>query len=125
MSGRKSNLKQYQLVKNGDMSQASITSPVTNIANLDNIGIQLNFTGSPTGTFQIQISADYNQDYQGNVENPGNWVPMVFSTPPVASGSAGSVYLDIAELSAPWIRVVYVRASGSGSLQAWITGKMI
>lgn len=125
MSGRKNNLRKYNNIANGDMSLSSITSPATNIQFLDNIGIQFNFTGTPTGTFQVQVSADYEQDAEGNITNPGNWVPLVLTPTPVAAGSAGSVYVDITMHSAPWMRVAYVKTSGTGTLNSFITAKMV
>lgn len=122
---RKNNLLRFQNIVNGDMSQASITSTVSNIQFLDNIGIQLNFTGTPTGSFAVQLSIDYAQDDQGNVTNAGNWVPITFTTPPVAAGAPGTIYLDLNQLSAPWIRVVYTKGSSTGTLQGFITGKML
>lgn len=107
------------------MSAASVTSAVTNIQFLDNIGYQFNFTGTPTGTFVIQVSADYAQDNQGNVTNVGNWIPISFTSPPVASGSPGTIYIDLNELSAPWIQAVYTKTSGTGTLNAYVTGKML
>lgn len=121
---RKNNLLKYQPIVNGNMN-ASITSGVTSIQFLDNVGVQFNFTGTPTGTFQIQVSADYAQDEFGNVQNPGNWVAIALPSSPVASGAAGSIYIDLNELSAPWIRLAYVRVSGAGSLNAFITAKML
>jgi len=124
MSGRKNNLQSFQIITNGTMGVGSITSTVSHIGFLDNIGYQFNFTGSPVGTFAVQISADYAQDTEGNVTNPGNWAPLTFSTiPSTASGSP--VYLDITQVSAPWIRAVYVGTSGSGTLNAFMTAKMI
>lgn len=122
---RKNNLLKFQTVTNGSMAAASITSAVTNIQFMDNIGIQFNFTGTPTGTFQVQVSADYAQDEFGNVTNAGNWIPIVLNPAPVASGAAAQIYIDINQLSAPWIREVYTKTSGTGTLQAFITGKMI
>lgn len=123
MSNRKSNLRQWQMVTAGDMS-AAITSDVTNIQFLDNIGIQLNFTGTPTGTFQVQVSADFARDDGGRVTNAGNWIPLVLSPVPAATGTAGFIYIDIIQTSAPWIRVTY-SGTGAGSLNAFITAKMI
>jgi hypothetical protein len=111
-----------------------ITSPVTCIQWLDNIGVQFNFSGSPVGTFQVQVSADYSQDAQGNVTNPGNWaaVPLTYlltgasttaTTVPTSVGSP--IYLDLNQLSAPWVRVVYTNASGTGTLNAFITAKQL
>lgn len=122
---RKNNLLKYQTITNGDMSLASLTSAVTAIQFLDNIGVQLNFSGTPTGSFQIQVSADYAQDGEGNVQNGGNWIPVLLPSSPAASGSAGVIYIDLNQLSAPWIRVVYTRVSGSGTLNAFITAKML
>lgn len=131
---RKNNLLKFQTITAGDMSAASITSAVTNIQFLDNIGLQLNFSGSPVGLFQVQISADYAQDNEGNVQDPGNWVPMVLTylvgstfvsatTVPTSSGSP--IALDLNQLSFPWIRVVYTKTSGTGTLNAFITCKMV
>lgn len=134
MSGRKNNLKQFQNIVNGDMSQASITSPVTSIQWLDNVGIQLNFSGAPVGSFEIQVSADYSQDELGNVLNAGHWIPIQLSylvggtltqatSIPTSVGSP--IYLDLNQLSAPWVRVMYTKVSGSGSLNSFITAKMV
>ena len=122
MSGRKNNLLKFQTVTNGDMSTTSITSAITNIQFLDNVGIQFNWTGSPTGTFSIQVSADYAQDNNGNVTNPGNWAPLNLS---MSTTGGSPLYADLNQLSAPWIRAVYTRSAGSGTLQVFITAKMI
>jgi hypothetical protein len=122
---RKNNLRAFQNIVNGDMSQASITSAVTDIQFLDNIGFQFNFTGTPVGTFSIEVSIDYAQDFNGNVLNAGNWVPVNLMPVPVASGAAGSVYVDLHLVSFPWIRAVYTRTSGSGTLNGFISAKMI
>ena len=122
---RKNNLRQFPSIVNGDMSLASITSAVTNIQFLDNISIQLNFSGSPTGTFAIQVSVDYVQDDNGNVVTPGNWVAISLPSTPVASGSPGSIVIDLNQLATPWIRVVYTKSSGTGTLNSFISGKML
>jgi hypothetical protein len=122
--GRKNTLKKYQLITSGDMS-ADVTSSVTNIQYLDNIGIQLNFTGTPIGVFRVQVSADYDQTAEGQVLNAGNWINMALTPTPTASGSADQIYIDILPTSAPWIRVFYDSTSGAGTLNGFITAKMI
>lgn len=105
---------------------STITSSVTNINYLDNIGIQLNNSGSPSGAFAVQISADYAQDEFGNVQNAGNWTALTLSpAPTVSAGSPSTIYIDMNQLSAPWIRVVYTPSGGSGTLNAFITAKAI
>lgn len=126
MSGRKNNLRKFKNISSGDMSAASITSLVTNIQWLDNVGIQLNWTGtSPVGTVSVEVSADYEQDDQGNVTNAGNWVAITLSPTPSVSGNSGSIYLDLNQLSAPWIRTKYTKVSGIGTLNSFITGKQV
>lgn len=136
MSGRKNVLLPFHNIVAGDMSTASITSTVTEIKYLDDIGIQLTWTGSPVGNFEIQISADYQQDTNNppNVLRTGHWVPLVltywngsaFVTGTDIPTSLGSpVYFDLALLSAPYIRVVYTKTSGTGTLDGYITAKVI
>src|ERR1700743_1462362 len=124
MGKSKRNLLKFQTITNGDMSLSSLTSTVTNINFLDDVGVQLNWTGSPDGNFQIQVSADHAEDYSSppNVTVPGNWVPLVFtywdgsqfvtsSNIPTTLGSP--YYIDLALLSSPWIRTVYTKVSGT------------
>jgi len=127
MSSRKNTLLSYKTVVAGDMS-GNITSPVTNIQFLDNVGIQFNFSGSPVGYFQVQVSIDYAQDMLGNITNAGNWTPLFFtqlSSSNIPTSSGSPIYLDLSELSAPWIRSVYTATSGSGTLNSFITAKEI
>lgn len=121
--GRKNNLLKYQNITNGDMSAASITSDVTDIQFLDNVGLQLQWTGSPVGTFSVQVSADYAiSSITGAVTNPGTWSTL----PPAPTTASGSpIYIDLNQLSAPFVRVVYTKTSGSGTLQGYITAKAL
>lgn len=124
MSSRKSNLLAFQTLSSVSMS-ANVTSSVTNIAYLDNIGVQFNFTGAPVGTFNVQVSADYNEDTQRNVINPGSWTSLTLSPAPTAAAAASTIYVDLNQLSAPWIRSGYTASSGSGVLSTYVTGKMV
>lgn len=121
MSSRKNTLLKYNMVVAGSLG-ANFTSSPVNIQYLDNIGIQLNFTGTPTGVFYIQISADY-QVSQGVVINAGNWVNLNVTAS--AAGAADNAYFDITLTSAPWIRIFYSRTSGTGTLNAFLTAKMV
>jgi len=126
MGSTKNVLNKTQVVAAGAMTGTSvITSSVVGIAYLDNVGVQLNFTGNPTGTFQVQVSADYQQDSQGVVTSVGNWVSVTLSPAPVASGAANQIYIDMQQLSAPFLRVVYTNASGTGVLNAFVVGKSV
>lgn len=105
---------------------ASGNSAVTNIQFLDNIGIQVNIlSGTPTGSFQVQISADYKQDNNGNVLVAGNWIDLTTAILAVTAGSPAQLYFDLNQLSSPWIRLRYVRTSGTGTADAFITAKQV
>ncbi len=103
----------YPIVTNGNMA-STITSSVTDIRYLDNVGIQAVFTGTPTGTFTVNVSLDQ-----------VNWDSLTFSATPVASGTAGSVYMDVNQTSSPYIQLVYTPTSGTGTLNAKIVGKAV
>lgn len=128
MSGRKSNLESFQLLASVSMS-ASVTSSATNILYLDNVGLQHNWSGAPVGQFTVQMSADYEQDTQGRVVKIGNWITLLQSDGTnfkINTGSAsGQAYMDMNQLSAPWIRSVYTASSGTGLMSSFITAKMV
>lgn len=116
-------LPKYQVVTNGDMS-ASITSSPTNARYLDNVTYQADFTGSPVGVFTVQVSGDYAQDMEGNVTNAGSWVDYPL-TSTLSTGAGSPAYADLNQLGSFWVRLVYTRTSGTGTLQAYVSGKKI
>lgn len=119
-----SNLLPFQLITSGNMN-ASITSDAVYTQYQDNIGIQLNWTGVPVGTFDVQISMDHHQDINGNITVAGNWTSLPLSPAIAASGGADTAYIDLNQQSAPYFRVVYTRTSGTGTLNVFATAKGI
>lgn len=118
------------VITNGDMS-GSITSKVTIIQNLSMVSYGLSWSGtSPVGTAQVQVSNDYATNAAGQVSNAGTWTTLILSVSGVpsstipVSGSPGNAFIDIDQIAAYAIRLVYTRASGSGTLQAVINGKV-
>lgn len=126
MSGRKNPLPKFKIVTQGDMSQSTVVSTITTIEYQDNIGIQVNITsGSASGTFDVAISGDH-FEVNGNVTVAGTFVTL--GTPyqaVVTSGSPSTIYFDLNQLSAPYIRLLWTKTSGSGAFDAFIVGKMI
>jgi hypothetical protein len=112
----------FHIITNASMA-TSVTSSVVEIKLQDNIGIQLQWTGTPGGTFSVQVSMDYFLDINNNVVNAGTWTTIPLTPPVVASGSPGNAYIDMNQLSAPYIRVVYTAASGAGTLNGFIIAK--
>lgn len=104
---------------------ASRTSKVTSVGYTDNIGIIVSWTGtSPVGTLQIQVSNDY--DPLGNLgAGTGTWQPLDFGAPIGIAGASGQHDLNINQLPFSFLRAVYTRISGVGSLQASLTTKQV
>lgn len=106
----------------------SITGPATNINMRPSIGYDLTWTGSPVGTFDVEVSNSYSQDPEGNVVNAGSWTILPVSsfqgTYPVPSGTASNGFLDIEAVGSAWIRIVYNATSGSGNLTVIIASKV-
>lgn len=117
-------LKPFKLLSATSMG-ANITSAAVEIALQDNIGIQLHWTGTPSGTFDVQISADHLQDMEGNIQVPGNWVSLALSPAIIASGAADDAYIDLNQMSARYVRLVYTRSAGTGSLDCTVMGKAV
>jgi hypothetical protein len=120
-------IKPYKVLSSGDMSQSSLTSSITSIQGVDNVVYQFIFTGTPTGVFTIEVSTDYAPGVGPNSEpaNPGHWVTLPVTPALVASGTDGSVFVDLNQMGSPYIRAVYTRTSGTGVLNIIITAKAI
>ncbi len=110
---QKAVLSPYQIITAGDVSQATITSLATNIKLIDNVCMELVWTGTPVGTFQLLGSVTGN-----------NYFPIAL-TPTAPAGSSGGTLVDLNQLSFPWIKLVYTKTSGTGTLNAWIGGKQL
>ena len=113
----------FQVITNASMS-TNVTSFPTIIQNLSQIGYDISWAGTPTGTFSVQVSNTYSQNADGTVANAGNWTNLVLSEVPSASGSAGNGFIDIDATGAYAIRLVYTAGSGSGTLNATVCGKV-
>ena len=124
MSGSQNALERAHVITAASMASTITQTIPINLKYIDKVAIQLNFTGTPTGAFTINASVDHLQDQSGNVLNAGTFIPMSFSTPPVASGAAGNIILDITT-AVPYIQIIYTPSGGTGTLDAYITGKSI
>lgn len=104
----------------------SITSEVTIIQNLTQIGYDISWTGgsTPVGVMTVQVSNTYSQNGDGSVKNAGNWTTLTLTSPATVSGSTGNGFIDIDATGAYAIRLVYTRTSGSGTMTATISAKV-
>lgn len=108
---------------------ASINGPVTIIQKLPGISYDISWTGTPTGTFTVQVSNSYFTDPQGTVIGTPNWTDLPtasFSgTYPVPSGSASAGFLDVVGTEAYCVRLIYTRTSGTGALTVYAAAKVL
>lgn len=106
---------------------ASVTTTPTHIAFLDSIAVQIDVTTTDAvGTFALQGSCDYVKGDAENAAVTGNWINITLSPviPDAASADAHTL-INMQQVAFPWIRLVYTRTSGTGTLAVTITGKEI
>lgn len=115
-------LPQFQIITAGDMSLASLTSQAVDIRYLDNISIQIIMSGAPVGTWAIQGSVSHLVSSPSNtVTSQGTWTTITTA----AVSAAGDLLIDLNQASYPWIRLVYTKASGTGTANAFISAKAV
>lgn len=111
------------VITNGDMS-GNLTSLVTIVQTNGKVSYDIAWSGTPTGTFSVQVSNTYTQNADGSVRTAGNWTPITLSSPTAALGSSGNGFIDIDATAAYAIRLMYTAASGTGTLNAVVAGKV-
>lgn len=115
---------------NADLSE-NVTGPKTEITNQSMVSIHILFTGTPTGEFFVQVSNVYNDVYRGpdpaHASTDWETLPLVDNAGAAlsltASGTAGTYFVNLQNIAASYIRVIYTDTSGSGAANVWITAK--
>lgn len=114
------------VVVDGESMAGNVTSDPTIIQTIPCVGYTIVWTGTPTGSFSVEVSNDYNAGgINGGEAEAGTWVAITLSTAVSATGGADSAFIDIREISAYAIRLKYTRVSGTGTLTATIAGKVL
>lgn len=87
----------------------TIYSQILDVGKMDNEGLEVTWTGTPSGTFTV------------NVSNSGiNFYPLTFN-PALAqpSGSAGGYAINLNQLPFRFINLQYVNTTGAGVLTVY------
>lgn len=108
-------LKRKRLVASQSLG-ASFNSSQEGVLQCDKVSLQSVYTGSPAGTLEVQASLQ---------DNPGasDWVTLpVTATLPT---SASPILVDIETGSWQWIRIVFTRTSGTGTIDIDVSYKRI
>lgn len=97
-------------VVNGAMASTNtIYSQIIDLSKMDNIGLEVTYTGTPTGTFSVTVS------------NSGiNFYALTFS-PALGqpAGSGGGYAIDLNQLPFKYLSLQYVNSSGTGTLTVY------
>lgn len=121
------NFNLNQLITSGDMS-GHITGSVYAIQYEDNVGMQAVWSGTPTGSLTVQASLTYEERGNGLVHASGTWTTVqddVGSPMSLALSGSGDALFDLNQLPFPFVRVVYTRTGGSGTLDLHASKKSV
>lgn len=88
------------------------------------INYSVSWTGSPVGTFTVQGSDDYSEYADGSVKNAGTWNTLPTTPAVTASGAPGNGMIEVVTFCHA-IQLVYTATSGTGTLQAIVTGSVL
>jgi hypothetical protein len=97
-------------VVNGAMASTNVIySQIIDLSKMDNIGLEVTYSGTPTGVFEVDVS------------NSGiNFYALTFS--PVLTqpaGAAGGYAIDLNQLPFKYLMLKYTNASGTGTLTVY------
>ena len=118
--GRKNVIVPYKIIDDGDMS-GSLTSVITDVQFQDNVGIIVSWSGTtPVGTLTVEVANQVKDDPDSLI-----WDELDFGATISVSGNTGQHSLNIQSLPYTKIRLKYNRASGTGTLNAILTSKVV
>ena len=116
-----------QIISSGDMSQSSVVSSGLDMNQMFGGSISAVFTGSPVGTLTIEISNDIvNAPIAGGANLASavvNWSTYTGSSQAISA--AGDFTYILADTNYRWLRLKYTKTSGSGTINAYFSGKGI
>lgn len=123
MSGTKARAVSYQIITAGVMTGTSvINSSEIDVSGSNKVAIEISFTGTPNGTFQVQGAVRVTT---AGLATPGgtNFQNITLSSAPTATGAAGSHLIQLSDLAVTKLRLQYTNSSSTGTLDAWVTVK--
>ena len=98
------------IIPKGTVMNGTITSLACSLQKMYNFSITVIFTGTPNGSFKLQMSNDeYFIPNNTNPNVPVNWQDIAYSTFIVTA--AGSVTWDYGTCGFNYVRVIYLDAS--------------
>ena len=121
---RKDTLKSYVLLNaQSTASDFNTYTNPTNIDYLDNVGIQVVWTGTSVGTLEVYGSNDTANVQQGTY--PTNWSKFEFGAVINVDTTNSDLLIHMNQVPYSWIALKYIATSGTGTITAKLTVKMV
>jgi len=121
---RKDTLKSYVLLNAQSTASSFDTySNPTNVDYLDNVGIQVVWTGTTVGVLEVYGSNDAANAQQGKY--PTNWSKFEFGAVINVDTTNSDLLIHMNQLPYSWIALKYTATSGTGTMTAKLTVKMV
>jgi hypothetical protein len=112
---RKSIVKSFQIFDTVDIS-TNQTSSAVNVLKLDQASISISWSGTaPVGVITVEAKNGTNDSFY----------ELDFGTTIPVSGNSGNHQIILSEMPFEEIRVIYTSTSGTGSLDAIYTAKVL
>lgn len=112
--GRKGVVRSFAMLDAADASTDQ-TSPIVDVINQDQASIRVSWTGSPVGELFVQVR---NGDLQP-------WYDLDMGAPIAIDGTETNHQLVFNQMPFTGLRVFYDRTSGTGTITAVISSKVI
>jgi hypothetical protein len=124
---RKNVIKTYKVSSSVDLSQASYTSPETDVTSVDVVSYQIQYTGFNSGTAKIEFEVSTWSSDNPNVDTR---VWALLDLDPIGLDSATAtgdvISVNIAQIGFDKIRFKYTElTAAAGTLNAWVGGKVV
>jgi len=97
----------------GTVMDATINSEPIPLYQTWGYAIQIFFTGTPTGSFELEASCDYVPQARVAVQPPTNWT--IIANTNFSVSAAGSLLWNVTDICYNYVRVVYTDSSGGTS----------
>lgn len=108
-------------IGNGGSLGADWTSPWMSLESALAFSILAQLTGTPNGTLSLQYSNDRTSEPPAPSWTPINVIEVPSSSRSISA--AGSQWWDISLTGALWVRMRFVRSSGTGTINAQFNRK--
>jgi len=110
----------HLLLSNADLSVSTVSSDPVDVRQWDNVDFELIATGSPTGT--IFVDCTLNPQVPPATTAP-TWIPLGFSV--ALTGSTVNTIVELNQTGCSYLRLRWVKTSGTGNLTAYVSEKQV